>query len=159
METASENRTKTNTKIQTKTAPKVVFVWQGLGVAGVQSCVLYVGGNSNNTTNDGAGYVNVNNGLTNTNTNNGSRLATKFLIFRHFETESPSQLHLSVGELTVALCGTVECVLSQSPAHKSPVAHGVTRTSDRGCLTGMGELMHTLKSCYGGVPRKEFTSI
>ena len=37
--------------------------------------VVYRGGNVNNGANDGGGYVNVNNGLTNANANIGGRLA------------------------------------------------------------------------------------
>lgn len=153
METASKQKTKTKTKILSETATKVVSERQGFCVAGVGSCVLYVGGNSNNTTNDGAGYVNVNNGLTNTNTNNGSRLATKFskLPSSKLQTESQNFLHLIVGELTVALRGVVN-MFELNPAYKSLVARFVHTTS--GCLNGKGELMHSF-----GVPWKGFTSL
>jgi hypothetical protein len=47
-----------------------------LSTAGAR--VLYVGGNANNGGNDGPGYVNANNGLSNANANIGCRLAEKF---------------------------------------------------------------------------------
>ena len=40
--------------------------------------VAYVGGNANNAGNDGPGYVNVNNGLGNSNTNIGGRATKDF---------------------------------------------------------------------------------
>lgn len=42
------------------------------------ACVVYVGGNANNAGNDGPGYVNVNNGLANSNTNIGGRATKDF---------------------------------------------------------------------------------
>jgi len=47
--------------------------------AGSGACVVYFGGNANNGANDGVGYANVNNGLTNSNANIGARLATQVL--------------------------------------------------------------------------------
>ena len=49
--------------------------WKGgeRNPAGSGACVLIVGGNANNEGNDGPGYVNVNNGLGNSNTNYGAR--------------------------------------------------------------------------------------
>ena len=48
-------------------------------VAGSGACVVYVGGNANNGGKAGAGYVNVNNGLTNANANIGARLTKDLL--------------------------------------------------------------------------------
>jgi len=42
--------------------------------------VVYRGGNANNGANDGLGYVNVNNGLTNSNVNISGRLSVFFKI-------------------------------------------------------------------------------
>ena len=44
--------------------------------------MVYRGGNANNGANDGLGYVNVNNGLTNSNVNISGRLSVFFKIKR-----------------------------------------------------------------------------
>ena len=49
-------------------------------MAGSGAFVFYVGGNANNAGNDGPGYVNVNNGLSNSNTNIGARSTKDFVI-------------------------------------------------------------------------------
>ena len=68
-----------NEKRNTKSMPPALSGRHGWGrtSAGSGARVVYVGGNANNGANDGVGYVNLNNGLSNANANIGARLATQ----------------------------------------------------------------------------------
>ena len=50
---------------------------RGYVLGGCRARLVYFGGNVNNGANDGVGYANVNNGLTNANANIGCRLSEK----------------------------------------------------------------------------------
>ncbi len=68
---------------QSEAHTEKTFKRVGLEASGAR--VVYRGGNANNGSNAGAGYVNVNNGLTNTNANIGSRLYADQDFFSSFK--------------------------------------------------------------------------
>ena len=83
--------------------------------------VLIVGGNANNGGNDGVGYVNANNGLGNTNTNYGARLATKALTINS-DNVSPYLSTVNRGSPTKTL---VPCKISWNVSGK--LTHNMKR--------------------------------
>lgn len=62
---------------------------RGYVLGGCRARLVYFGGNVNNGANDGVGYANVNNGLTNANANIGCRLSEKVISETYFP--APSQ--------------------------------------------------------------------
>ena len=57
---------------------------RGYVLGGCRARLVYFGGNVNNGANDGVGYANVNNGLTNANANIGCRLSEKVISETYF---------------------------------------------------------------------------
>ena len=79
-EKPSSRRNRNRKETKSLLAPPQKVVQAGREISSWSSAgarVLYVGGNANNGGNDGPGYVNANNALSNSNANIGCRLAEK----------------------------------------------------------------------------------
>ena len=82
-------------------------------MAGSGAFVFYVGGNANNAGNDGPGYVNVNNGLSNSNTNIGARQAEgviKMTSFCGIDSVSLHRRHWWIGQSHIHFSTSLERV-------------------------------------------------